>query len=229
MSCAADCFTCTSLTVCTSCDESKYLLFNGKCHEKSSCEVPGSMGESDYSSTCQSCPTNCASCDKDSGECTSCKSKYYLSENKICMECINNCLLCYDPFTCSLCAPGYFADNNICSLIFTENKKLIEKENEIKSETNNYNETSSFDNDQMINSEILNCMFNNKNFLDICLICKKGYYFSTIDLKCVLCPPHCLACKNEKFCTKCEENHVFYLDKNTSKVGCKPRVINYLF
>jgi hypothetical protein len=87
--------------------------------------------------------------------------------------------------------------------------------------------TSFNDNDEMVRSDILNCLFNKKKSLDVCLICKTGFYFSTIELKCVLCPANCLACKNEKFCTKCKENHVFYLDKNTYKIGCQPRVIHF--
>lgn len=233
-SCPTGCLECTSPSNCTLC-ESKYIRFNGKCEKQANCEVPGSSSNSLVSS-CQQCPENCASCEKDSGPCTQCNVSFYLSDTR-CLPCMDNCIVCYDSFTCSICSPGFTFNNKICEVFVDEIVKTGEDEPSSQTTTSvspingsgngddggSSNVPDEFD-DGLVRSKLIDCLFEKNGKPDVCFICKDGFYFSLFNFSCAKCPNHCVTCRSEKFCSKCASGYVFSLDKNTNSILCSLKV-----
>ena len=106
--------------VCTACTE-KYFLESGGCYQAEKfpgntlcttadagqCTTCANGQDKDSNGSCPACPTNCASCAKDSAKtCNKCLSGYYLDANKACKKCsetsgniqgMKNCVSCEKP------------------------------------------------------------------------------------------------------------------------------------
>jgi hypothetical protein len=72
----------------------------------------------------------------------------------------------------------------------------------------------------------ITCLF---GYADLCFRCKQGFYFSTMELRCVACPDKCSACRNSSFCTQCEENYKLFHDKMNRKIICGVKVDLFIF
>ncbi|XP_062588632.1 uncharacterized protein LOC134250297 isoform X3 [Saccostrea cucullata] len=165
----SECITSGSGVLCNKCDDGYYL---------------------DTEKKCQSCSSNCLSCDGES-KCTRCKPTF---TGDLCEECSKNCINnlcnmdgictygcnnrkhgvgcsegcrencehCYDYYNCTECSPGYFG--RYCWSCIQ----------------NCYICTSSYD----------------------CLYCKPGLYGSSCQS---YCPQECLICNASDYCTSCRE------------------------
>ncbi|CAD8127452.1 unnamed protein product [Paramecium sonneborni] len=104
--CQLPCINCTSLSVCTSCNDSTYQS-GTTCQ----CQATYFMNASFM---CQSCVAPCQNCTSEM-LCTSCISNYYKSGNT-CIQCTSPCYNCVDfPTKCTSCVNTNVTPiNNVC-------------------------------------------------------------------------------------------------------------------
>ena len=94
--------------VCSGC-VSMFNLENGQCVPDTSCNpdcgfCPAGTIRNDVTNDCDSCSSNCASCN--TNECLECFSGFYL-ENSVCEPCTSNCEVCSNSLVCEICEDTY--------------------------------------------------------------------------------------------------------------------------
>lgn len=106
LDCSAGCSKCTSADQCSSC-QTDHIMHQNKCEQVTNCLRPGpTSDESQLHRSCLACPDDCAFCAKATAECSLCKWSFYLQNGK-CNPCSENCRLCLDESSCSVCEPEF--------------------------------------------------------------------------------------------------------------------------
>lgn len=203
------CSTCSTLTNCTTCIDTKFLM-NGACY--SSCP-PNYVAVNQicvYQQTCtgyilnNTCLANCP------------YGTYSLEINGIntCQPCSTSCLSCVSSTSCLNCASGTF--------LLTVNTSTVSNANQNETTCVSLCPLSTYmDNGQclsckspcnqcsLINGQIL-CVTCAAGFYYLngnCLAtCPSGYYQSVASLSCVPCLSFCLTCTNSTGCLTCSNS-----------------------
>lgn len=130
----APCFNCSSASVCLSCENSTYLLY------QSQCILTCQSGTYRANETCLNCPSSCLTCQLNSTQgsvlCTTCITGRFMSMANpgVCLEscgpqsygdavtlrcynCIDPCVDCKNAISCLTCIPGYLLVDTQCLAI----------------------------------------------------------------------------------------------------------------
>ncbi|ELP83590.1 protein serine/threonine kinase, putative [Entamoeba invadens IP1] len=206
--CSSVCNTCDKTTgVCLTCYSGYQLNASQSCEicrrgtysygiECVDCEEMKYQSE-EGQSLCLACNTNCASCDKTNGKCTTCKAGYGYDDG--------SCTLCHDGYystggtascmSCPVVCDNCIGESGVCSSCLSGYKKVG---GECTSCASNGN-CNSCDSDE-----------NESN--RVCVECAENYYLNDKDNSCYLCntiDPNCETCsRNAKVCVACSDDFV---------------------
>lgn len=192
--------TVNGFSTCRNCSENTGCLL---CKDFTSCDLcrfsnTGPAG--DGTATCGACAENCRSCKiAGAGKCDSCE----LGSKKVgdyCQKCtVENCGYCAQSFdTCATCKPGYFLENNQCTLCdsncrlcgsakrcnFCKDKFFLEQDS----------------------GSCIPCINNCKTCKDFgkCDECSMGFFLNSMG-ECAACDDSCLVCSSETKCSYCKQ------------------------
>ncbi|KRX07476.1 Insulin-like growth factor binding protein, N-terminal [Pseudocohnilembus persalinus] len=230
--CDISCATCTSNSVCQSCN-SGYFLTNNSC--QSSC--PDGQYPENATNECTQCDSNCLTCTgPTSTDCASCSNspqKYFLAseqkcyatcpdgyfadENaspKSCEQCHSNCETCDSLTTCQSCNQGYQLVNDFCESPCPDGQYYDENDQ------NCYNCDSSCKTCiEASDTDCLSCPDSPQNYylqaeMKCYLTCPTGYYNDSANNACTSCPSTCQSCTDQNTCQSCTQGN--YLDQTTN-------------
>lgn len=221
--CLTGCIQCTSLADCFECDAG-FIRNGNKCEAIPNCQIPGSgADELEYHHKCISCPENCAFCNKNTQICSKCKTSFYLKNSK-CQPCFDNCKICLDATSCSLCNFGYRLVENVCILKAKSKYSYLQEPNPQKAESENQKQIENYGEKFLTKSSLANCVYEFSENPSMCAICQKGFYLSASSLQCSPCPEGCTLCKNSHFCSACERGMILTYNKSDKSILCRPNV-----
>ena len=197
-SCMISCSTCSSATICDSCNTGSLYYPNGDDENTLECILNPTNGYYFNSNKMYSCPTKCATCEYSDSQvnCLSCSSgyykvkdsnpieciikrdddNYYISSDNEVTKCTINCLTCSSSTLCTSCNvnSNYYtvelSDTSIQCLIKTTSGYYVDETNK-----------------KLIKCTDLNCIECDQN--DKCITCKteSGYYliYGKTDGRCI--------------------------------------------
>ena len=90
--CLTDCLDCQSMRTCTTCKQGFYNYKNMQCQK------------------CQA--ENCRLCHESNSTCSTCFRGFFLTEDRLCGQCVDNCAECTSLEECGECVP-YYRWNNV--------------------------------------------------------------------------------------------------------------------
>lgn len=211
--CPANCFECSSISVCTICRKGFAVTGAGLCRGcSSSCSDcnPYNITECtacakglfvNVTSQCQKCPANCLECSS-SSVCSLCKDGYTANAAGVCViECELPCLTCADnqPSYCLTCPLYSNPVSGVCVPDFTCNA------------TNSCTSGCGFGLNYYLDTTTVTCEMCKPMegciqcdtvITDKCSMCKNKYYIDESGI-CKMCSSTCAQCDGPHSCTKC--------------------------
>ncbi|ELP89851.1 protein serine/threonine kinase, putative [Entamoeba invadens IP1] len=163
---------------CVECEEMKYQSEKGQ-------------------SLCLACNTDCASCDKTDGKCTTCKAGYG-----------------YDSGICTLCHDGYYSTggNGSCIACPVICDNCIKKSGACSSCSSGYKKVGDNCTSCASNGNCNSCDSNENESNRVCVECAEKYFLNEEHNRCYLyntIDPNCDKCsRNAKVCVACSEKFV---------------------